>query len=118
MTASVGGVYSVRTFGRWASDPGTLPLVAPYTTLHACISRGSIHWLLTTASPASSGTACVLCDTLCQALLVELCMEDCRGRLTPLDLSTAASWHALPSCRLTGCQPTTPIQGTECTQLW
>jgi len=27
VTASVGGVYSVRTFGRWASDPGTLPLV-------------------------------------------------------------------------------------------
>lgn len=27
MTASVGGVYSVRTFGRWANDPGTRPLV-------------------------------------------------------------------------------------------
>lgn len=27
VTASVGGVYSVRTFRRWASDPGTLPLV-------------------------------------------------------------------------------------------
>lgn len=27
VTASVGGVYSVRTFRRWASDPGTSPLV-------------------------------------------------------------------------------------------
>lgn len=27
VTASVGGVYSVRTFRRWASDAGTLPLV-------------------------------------------------------------------------------------------
>lgn len=27
VTGSVGGVYSVRTFGKWASDPGTAPLV-------------------------------------------------------------------------------------------